>query len=107
MSTHSNDLYVCRHLILATPPSTIDRVAFQPSLGPELAAAHSSHSSGAAIKFVAVYERPMWREGDAPFSRSIMCLGGNKVTMKKSFRSEEKWLKKVCCRCQIRAKKIP
>ena len=62
---------MCQHLVMAVPPPALTRVAFQPDLDPDLRAACSSHSSGATIKFVAVYEKPMWREEN--FSGSTMC----------------------------------
>ncbi|WP_051363367.1 flavin monoamine oxidase family protein [Deinococcus murrayi] len=50
------------HAILAVPPALLSGVPFDPPLPPRRAQLQQRLPMGAVVKFLAVYERPFWRE---------------------------------------------
>lgn len=53
---------LARRVVLTLPPPLLTKVRFDPPLPPERMAALSRWGMGAAIKVVALYDRPFWRE---------------------------------------------
>lgn len=51
-----------RRAIVTLPPPLLTKLRFDPVLPPERVAALSRWSMGAAIKVIALYDRPFWRE---------------------------------------------
>jgi putrescine oxidase len=59
----SGDLTVAaRHLVLAIPPTAVDRVRFDPPLPSIQRETRQHHSFGQVIKVHATYETPFWRD---------------------------------------------
>lgn len=55
-------LFQARHVIVAVPPVTANRIAFSPPLPPSLAAALGSWRCGTVIKMRLRYSRAFWRD---------------------------------------------
>lgn len=54
--------YRARRLIVAMAPADARRIDFGPLIGPERRALMDAQRPGSAIKCIAVYERPFWRD---------------------------------------------
>ncbi len=61
VSTHAGD-FEAKHLVLAVPPNQLQDISFSPTLEVERMALWQSMPAGAAIKCVAQYPTPFWRE---------------------------------------------
>ena len=53
--------YTARSLIVAIPPTLLDRITFTPQLPQPKQALHAKLAMGSAIKFWVVFETPFWR----------------------------------------------
>lgn len=60
--TTSAGLFESRQAIIAVPPATASRIAYDPPLPRRLAASLGAWESGSVIKCFVRYERPFWRE---------------------------------------------
>jgi len=60
LSTPAGDVRA-REVLVALPPATAARIAFEPALPPRLAAALGAWRSGAVIKILIRYATPFWR----------------------------------------------
>ena len=73
----------CRRLICTAPPHTLGAIRFSPPLPRDVDSAARAMTGGDMIKFVAVFDRPFWREHG--FSGRFSCLGGKQVKDAKYF----------------------
>jgi monoamine oxidase len=60
--TTSKGTYQSRHVIFATPPQQVLRVNFEPPLPHQRRSLLQHTPAGSYWKFMAVYEKPFWRE---------------------------------------------
>lgn len=62
LTTTSAGLLEARQVIIAVPPATASRIAYDPPLPERLAASLAVWESGSVVKCFVRYERPFWRE---------------------------------------------
>ncbi len=67
----------CRRLVCTVPPHALRLLRFEPRLPDAVRHAAEAMTAGEMVKFVAVFERPFWR--DQGFSGRFVCLGGKQI----------------------------
>ena len=63
-----------RHVVLTLPPPLLPALRFDPPVLPERVAGWGGYAMGSAIKVIALYDRPFWRE--AGYSGEIVSSDG-------------------------------
>ena len=68
--TSAKGTFHAKHLIIAVPPGTVERISFEPHLPAMRDGLHQRMPMGNIVKINIAYERPFWR--DAGFSGQVV-----------------------------------